>query len=167
MGSDLKILTEMREMAPLNVESNKDGDKMTEDDRIKAERFETEVLKIKHSLSDRLPWPLSVRIVLLAHLKFIKYHNSLDWSFRNTAKLLNKPDSQIKTAIEMAKMLETYPDLAKITNKRRAWRILKMFQYLPSDNLRLKIAQEIQNQLVKERRSTYDELAGNLGEMTL
>ena len=118
---------------------------------------EEEILKIKYSLSDRLPWPVSVRIQLLTHKKLLKEFGQ-KWDIHDTAKLLDKKFHDVKSAIDLAEAMEVYPDLAKITNRRRAWRICKLYKNYGPDGLRLKVAQEIQKQLGYERRSTYDDL---------
>lgn len=126
--------------------------------------FDNYILKVKHSLSDRLPWPLSARIQSIAHQKLIEKHGKT-WTVEQTAKLLNKEKHHIRTSIKLGEMIKTYPDIAKITNKRRAWRIVRLYRNVNPDLMKLKIAQEIQTRLYLEKRQTYHNL--NVNEITI
>ena len=125
-----------------------------------------DVLKINQALSEILPWPLACRIQYLAHKKFSDASTE-KWTEKDTANLLGRNFSVVKSSILLGKLLIKYPDLAKITNRRRAWRIAKLYRNFPEDTIKLKIAQEIQTQLSREKRQTYHELSDELRDVTI
>lgn len=99
---------------------------------------------IRAKLAHRLPWNLYARVLDLVHTKLIGIKGS-SWTLEQTAAFIGRQTYDTKKYFEAAQYLKAYPELGKVSNKRRAFSLISKYKN-NSDILRLKIVQEIQNQ---------------------